>query len=75
MAKTIPGDTPVLAAMRHYGADITREEYLSWCYPGEDFAEQSEGLPDDLPDETEADLPVQFQRATLMLDPESEKIQ
>jgi hypothetical protein len=69
MAKTIQKDTPVLAAMRHYGAEITLQEYLSWCYPGED-------LPDTLPEDIEDGLPEQFRRVTLVnTPPASEKIQ
>jgi hypothetical protein len=55
--------------MRYYGAEITRDEYLRTCYFGQD-------MPDRLPEEIEADLPVQFQRVTLVnTPPASEKIQ
>jgi hypothetical protein len=67
MVKTIPKDTPVLAAMRYYGAEISRDEYLAWCYPGEE-------LPDTLPEDIEDGLPEQFRRATLNTRPASEDV-
>lgn len=44
---------PVLALMREYGAEMTRENYLNWAFCGEPPAELSA--------EEEAELPRQFQ--------------
>jgi hypothetical protein len=52
-------DSPVLALMEYYGAEMTRDEYLATnCLGGV----ESGGT---IPDHIEETLPEQFRRATL----------
>ena len=48
---------PVLALMKAYGAELTRENYLNWAFNGDPPAELSA--------EEEAQLPRQFRLITL----------
>lgn len=69
MAEELDGqDSPVLAAMDYYDAEMTREEYIATNYVGEG--------PGAIPGDVEATFPAQFRRATLLqTPPASEEIQ
>jgi hypothetical protein len=62
--------TPTVAAMGRAGAPMTREAYLYWMSGGEITGDV------ELDPELEAELPVQFQRVTLLeTSPATEKVQ
>lgn len=64
------GHNCVLAAMRRADVPLTRENYIEFAYLGELDCDG------ELDPELEAELPVQFQRATLLdTPPASDKIQ
>jgi len=58
----------ILASMKHYEAEMTRDEFLNFFYMGD--------VPQEIPAEDEYEFPEQFQLATLLETPSaSEKIQ
>ena len=62
--------TPTVAAMEAAGAEMTRENYIYWASMGEVDPNA------ELDPELEAELPVQFQRVTLLeTSPATEKVQ
>jgi hypothetical protein len=72
LAEELDGqNSAVLAAMRYYDDEITRENFILTNYP---FGEV--GPDDDISEEVEEDWPEQFRRATLIeTPPASEKVQ
>ena len=58
--------SPTLALLEESGAPITRENFLNLAFLGD---------VDELDAEEESELPIQFQLATLLAPPASEKIQ
>jgi hypothetical protein len=63
-------DSPVLAVLKHYGAPLTRDEYLAVSYLGEVNPEE------EIPEDVEETFPEQFRRKFLSdTPPVSEKVQ
>jgi hypothetical protein len=55
--KTNADRSCVLAAMKRAGAELTRDEFLTWFYMGD--------VPEAIHPEDECEFPEQFQRAAL----------
>ena len=63
-------DSPVLAAMEYYEADLDRNEYVLTCYLGEIASDEV------IPSDVQVTFPAQFRRRTLLeTPPASDEVQ